>query len=114
MSRTPFRITAFFWAMLIAGLSLMPGDLAPQSGFGDKVEHILGYAILASLIATGWRHIPAAVFIAISYGALIELLQNLTGDRIMDGWDATANAAGAIAGCACLMLVRQFAFNRQR
>lgn len=94
---------ALLWALLIALLSLMPGHAAPQSGFGDKIEHAAGYALLTILVAVGWQRPTYAVVTAILYGILIEIGQSLTPDRFPEIWDAFANGVGAIIGISIYM-----------
>ncbi|WP_259779999.1 VanZ family protein [Aestuariispira ectoiniformans] len=99
MTASLFKGVALGWAVLIAVLSLMPGDMAPHSGLGDKFEHMMGYVGLSFLISAGWNRIPRAFVLAVAFGITIELLQSLTPDRTMDFWDAVANSIGAGLGC---------------
>lgn len=98
MTTIALRLLAVLWAAGIAVFSLIPSDMAPSSGYGDKAEHALGYAALALLIALGWRRLPLAFLLSCLFGIAIELMQATTGYRVMDAWDAIANAIGAAIG----------------
>ncbi|MGO4552227.1 VanZ family protein [Lysobacter sp. 2RAF19] len=91
-------------AVVIIG-SLLPALLLPDlPEGGDKVEHLLGYAILAAmavqLFATRRMLMFAALFL-VTLGIGIEIAQNvLTTTRQMDPWDALANMCGVLLGIA--------------
>jgi VanZ family protein len=93
--------------LVIVG-SLLPALLLPlvPEG-GDKVEHLLGYAILAAmavqLFATRAALLRAAVGLVL-LGIGIEFAQDLlTTTRQMDAWDAIANTAGVALGMATML-----------
>ena len=89
-------------AVVIVG-SLLPALLLPDLPEGsDKVEHLLGYAILAAMgvqvFATRRALMFAALFL-VALGVGIEVAQDLlTTTRQMDAWDALANTCGVVLG----------------
>ena len=107
----PLRRPRLWLALWIAAIlavvvgSLLPAmDLPPVPTGADKLEHFAGYAVLAAIAvqlfttrATLWR--AGAGLVAL--GIALELAQFLfTSTRMMDGWDALANASGVGAGLA--------------
>jgi VanZ family protein len=99
---------ALLWAAVIALLllappALMPGlDQAGASGL-DKVGHAFLFLVLA-LLAVGpvrARHahpILLVIAVCIVYGALIEVVQGLSGLRDAEVLDVVADAVGSCAG----------------
>lgn len=73
----------------------------PQFQFGDKVGHLLGYAVL-----TGWftqlyqrKKIQFSIFVIFCLmGIGLEFLQGLGGVRMFEYADMLANALGALLG----------------
>ena len=94
-------------AAVIAG-SMVPALLLPDLPPGsDKLEHLLGYAILAAaavqVFATRAALLRAAIGL-IALGVGIEIAQGmLTTSRAMDAWDAVANTLGVVAGTATVL-----------
>ncbi|KGQ18330.1 putative transmembrane drug resistance protein [Lysobacter dokdonensis DS-58] len=91
-------------AVVIVG-SLLPALLLPDLPAGsDKIEHLLGYAILAAMavqVFAGWRALTAAAVFLVALGVGIEVAQDvLTTTRAMDAMDAVANTCGVVLGAA--------------
>lgn len=89
------------WLGLVLTLVLSLGPPALDEGlrYGDKVSHLVGYAVLmfwwAQLVTrTRWK-LAAAVIV---FGIAIELLQGLTPDRKPDLLDVLANSTGVLLG----------------
>ena len=103
----PQRWLGIWWGMIAVVVvgSLLPALLLPDLPAGsDKVEHLLGYAILAAtavqVFATRRALLAAASFL-IALGVGIEVAQDLlTSTRQMDAWDALANTCGVVLGMA--------------
>ena len=103
-----FRLLLFIAAALaILVFSVMPSPPVPHSGLfsWDKVQHSLAYAFL--MILGGWAFLPLtatkpnawryALFVIVTYGALIEGVQALlTRNRSGDFADILANALGGL------------------
>lgn len=98
----PLNTRAFcgLWATGIAVLSLLPANVAVTTGWSDKIEHGLAFAILAILAQVGWRNHPALITVSLCvfYGGVIELAQTLSPGRHADIWDLVADAMGAGLG----------------
>jgi VanZ family protein len=99
------RLWLGLWLSLLALTGVvclvpLPSVPVPMSHF-DKVEHGLGYAVLAAyaamLFATG-RGLALAVLGLAAYGGTIEVLQGLTPWRSIDPYDALFNSLGAAVG----------------
>ena len=89
----------------------------------DKVAHFGAYAIFALLLSVelyprfSGKGIVYAVLAAAGFGALMEVLQGLTGlGREADPVDMVANLLGALLGAVtfwlCLQLYKQYATRR--
>lgn len=93
---------ALLWVSLVS-LKNMP---KVEVNYGDKIFHFLAYAVLSFLWffvfyvkmeQTKKKSIWSAVFLAIIFGIIIEVLQGtLTTYRAFDVYDALANSLGAL------------------
>lgn len=89
--------------------SMLPALLLPDvPRGGDKVQHLLGYAVLAAvavqLFATRASLLRAAGGL-VAMGVSIEIAQGtMTTSRAMDAWDALANTLGVLIGLATVLL----------
>ena len=110
-----YNLPAISWALLILLLCGLPGDKIPEITFlewlrPDKIVHLILFGVLSFLFLKGFtkqNQYPfinknagkIALIICISYGGIIEILQNLVFiHRIGDIRDAAANAVGAVFG----------------
>jgi VanZ family protein len=112
------RLSLGAWLALIVIGSLIPGSLIPEAAGpigavlfhrADKVAHGVAYAVLCLLLIWGtaplrWqtRLIGSAVGATV-FGALIEVLQPLTG-RSCNLADAGLNALGVLAALLAIAL----------
>lgn len=102
---------ALFWIALAAAmaLALMPQPPhLPTDQFGDKVNHMLGFAVLAALAAAGWpRAERLRVVERLSFlGALIEVAQSIPAlhrDCDIRDWAADTLAVVAVTTLAALL-----------
>lgn len=105
-----------FWLALFIATHVPPASksVVPENG-RDKIAHYLGYAILATLVATTWqlaggqlnrRHLTLAWLVIVVYGALDELTQIPVG-RDCDIWDWTADAIGTATGLLLFVTLRR-------
>ena len=107
----PQRWLGAWWAMVLAVIvgSMLPALLLPDvPRGGDKVQHLLGYFVLAAVavqVFAGRRALLRAGGGLVAMGVLIEIAQGtLTTTRAMDPWDALANTLGVLAGLATAWL----------
>ncbi|KCZ92882.1 VanZ family protein [Hyphomonas johnsonii] len=99
-------------AAAIAVLSLLPGDELPEVHLSDKVEHVIAYAVLATLVTLwlGPRRAGRALLVVMAYGVGMEVAQALIGTgRTPSVLDAGADLVGAGIGIGVAMLVDRFA-----
>lgn len=91
---------------LLLWFSLTPQPLLLPMAQGDKLEHLLSYALLAGYAGAlfdGWRARIAAALALMLLGVLLEWLQGLTSYRLADPYDAIANVIGVLLGMAVAM-----------
>ena len=107
------------WALLIAVLSLFPGDQFPKVGVSglDLIIHFFFYSVFNLLLIVGniqqekfnflrSRPVIAAFIISISYGLIIELLQGTVFvSRGAELSDAIANSVGSVVGWVLFLII---------
>lgn len=110
-----YNLGAILWALVILGLTLIPGSMMPDLSFWelltfDKAAHMFVFAVLVFQLAMGfykqyrfrvlrYHALQSAFIFSVIYGGLIELLQGaLFTDRHPDVIDFIANTIGCIAG----------------
>ena len=110
----PFRCPRLWLALwcvavlLVIVFSLTPPPPMALPRHGDKVEHVLAYAVLAAgavqlfagrvrLLGTGLGLVAMGVALEFAQGAL-------TATRMADPWDALANTSGVMLGLASALL----------
>ncbi|NKE64808.1 VanZ family protein [Ramlibacter sp. RBP-2] len=90
-----------FWLCMASVLALClmpPAQHLPSTGW-DKANHALGFAVLAVLGLAAYPARTARVLAGLlAFGALIEVLQSLTGYRTAEWLDLLADGAGLAAG----------------
>lgn len=101
------RLWVGLWVLMIAAIAI--GSLMPSAGLpglpfpgADKLQHLLGYAVLSAfavmLFAQERAQLRAAVALAL-LGLAIEGAQGaLTASRTADPLDLLANVAGVLSG----------------
>lgn len=88
------RAVTVAWMAGVLVASLLPPSLG---GRGGTVWHLIGYGVLAALLA-GWQPVGRAAALAWAYGALLEALQGLTPYRSAEAADLAINAFAVVAG----------------
>ncbi len=88
-----------FWGAIgvVLFFSLLPAEHLPSIAFDiwDKTQHALGFVTLGVLGVWAYKQAPKPVLLGlIVYGAVIELLQSLTGWRNGDWLDWLADTIG--------------------
>ena|SRR5215510_6760996 len=107
-------VTAFFraagWAavVLIAVLSLVPGEARPHVVASSQLEHVAAYTVAASSLAFGYfgfgNLIALATLLPI-YAAVLELLQFWVPGRTARVIDVVAGTAGSWIGISTIVLL---------
>ncbi len=96
-------VGAIICALVIAVLSLLPGNDLPAANLNDKLNHFIAYAVLMGLVALARRpaKLVAAMALVIFYGLAMEGLQALMPYGRSASWlDALANSGGVLIGGA--------------
>lgn len=98
-----FRVAFWGWAAAIWIGSLIPMS-GPSIENGDKIQHFIGYGVLALLAQCIWRQ-PIKVWLGASLmGVAVEFAQAMTPYRSFDTHDMIANSLGAIGGVILAVL----------
>lgn len=97
---------------MIGFLSLLPLDKAISSGASDKLDHFIGYGILAFLSTRAFPKHPFLIFFLCSfYGIMIEFIQGYIG-RFPEIMDGIANGAGSAFGIVFSILAYKLTKNK--
>jgi len=119
MRRSLFVKLAVLWAIVIFGLSSIPGKSLPEvpALHYDKVIHAFIYAVLGGLCCLALPPsvprrlaVPGAALMATVYGMTDEFHQLFVAGRSADVYDVVADACGGLlgAGIAALAGFRSF------
>lgn len=100
----------FLLVLFAAGLAPMSRLPGPEFRFVDKVWHLAAFAALAGLLTRTLAHWgrPLAratrdgALVSAAFGALLEILQSMTGFRSAELADLIADALGALLAYALL------------
>lgn len=95
------RIATWLAVLILAVLSLIPGELRPHTFMPGRLEHFTAYGLTGCAIAIGYpRHrIRWIWWVALTIAALaFEYLQSLIPDRSPSLYDALASSAGLAVG----------------
>jgi hypothetical protein len=96
-------VRALFWIACgaVAVLTLLPSDRLPTELFSwwDKLQHAIAFGGLAVLGGLAYRPSRAAVGVLV-FGVVIEIVQEASGWRHGDVYDALADGVGVAAGFA--------------
>ena len=106
-TRRLLRIAFYAAAALVGVLSLVPSTTLPSTSIGDKMEHVIAYAVLGLLgAASSERRIMRVILGLAAFGLAIEMLQTFSPGRSPDLLDVAADIAGAGVGCGLAILLR--------
>ena len=97
--RSSCRILFVLYALVIAYLSLMPTVAPVGVRHGDKVGHLLAYAVFALLAlfaVNNRRQFYQWSLGIIAFGLAMEGLQSMIPGRMMSFWDFVANSVGVV------------------
>ena len=106
--RRLLRIAFYGASALVAALSLAPSATLPPTSIGDKVEHVIAYAVLGLLgVASSERGVTRVILGLAAFGIAIEMLQTLSPGRSPDPLDVAADIIGASLGCGAAIVLRR-------
>jgi VanZ family protein len=102
------RIAFYGTSALVAALSLAPSATLPPTSVGDKVEHVIAYAVLGLLgAARSGREMALLILGLAAFGSAIEILQTFSPGRSPDLLDVVADIVGAGLGCGAAIALRR-------
>jgi VanZ family protein len=102
------RILSIVGIVLIATLSLVPGDLQIRTGMPKTVEHFGAYLGVSFILVLGRSSIAYAVAAAVllsGFSFLMEVFQEFIPGRTGELRDAAASSAGAFTGAIAANLL---------
>jgi VanZ family protein len=106
--RSTARIIGALALILIAGLSLVPGELRPHTDAPKQYEHFAAYFAAAVILSFGFGKsrspLLVALFLSI-YAAALELAQIGVPGRDGNFYDFVISSTGAIDGCFLAWIV---------
>jgi len=104
------RICAWFCTLLLAYLSLIPGDLQVRTGAPTLFEHFIAYFGTATFFMLGYprKRVVSAASLMI-YAGLLELGQLVSPGRFASVIDATASILGVGTASALVILAARSA-----
>ncbi|MGD9952261.1 MAG: VanZ family protein [Burkholderiales bacterium] len=107
----------WLYAAAIVFLSLTPSPPQPGFEYGDKLGHLLAYAMLMLWFAALHRSPRARIAFGalwIGLGVALEFAQGATGYRSFELSDMAANALGVAAGAAAALILPRAAGAREK
>ncbi len=93
--------------MLLAILSLLPGDLMVRTGLNTRLEHVIAYLGTTIVVLAAYRsRLPLGkLSIAlVAYAGVLELAQNFSLGRHPSVFDFAASSLGVMVGTALFQL----------
>lgn len=95
-----WKILGFLGTTAILVASLWPQEAGKPIPYLDKVLHLGVYAIASFYIQQLYKNqkLIQIIFFFFLYGAVIEILQHLGGNRQADPFDIVANFIGIVCG----------------
>jgi VanZ family protein len=106
--RQALRIAFYGASALVAALSLAPSATLPPTSIGDKMEHVIAYAVLGLLGAASSVRGPMRTILGLAaFGIAIEALQAFSPGRSPDPLDVVADVIGATLGCGAAIVLRR-------
>jgi VanZ family protein len=100
-------ICLWVWVLAIWIGSLWPSPPTTVEG-GDKIQHFIGYAVLAILAYRIWPRFFLVCSAAALMGIAVEVAQGWSGWRTFDPADMLANTIGALlGGLICRILCKK-------
>ena len=94
-------VAGWLGVLIIAILSLVPGNLRPHTVLPGPLEHTLAYALTGAALAFGYRRMDFRLLclVGLSAGSVVlEILQASVPGRSPSAVDAVASSSGAALG----------------
>ena len=106
-----WQLSSVCLALAIALGSLLPLNSAVDIAGSDKLHHFVAYSLLTYLLARSYiakmGRLKVAIA-AVAYGAVIEVLQALSGYRSAELGDLLANSLGCAGGLLIHQLTKRW------
>lgn len=103
------RVAAWGCVVLLAMLSLLPGQEMVRTGFGGRYEHLVAYAGTAFFVGLAYGRAAGLVKSGaglVAYAGALEMAQTLAPGRHAAIGDFLAGAAGVLVGLALALGAR--------
>ncbi|EPY01677.1 hypothetical protein [Magnetospirillum fulvum] len=110
------RLLAWIGLIGLALLSWLPGDEMIRSGLDGRIEHVMAYAGISTLVALAYARrigLKAVAALLILYAGMLEIGQIFAFGRHAALWDAFASGTGILIGTALHPLIRSGARRRR-
>ena len=94
-------VAGWLGVLIIAILSVVPGNLRPHTVFPGPLEHTLAYALTGAALAFGYHRIDFRLLclVGLSAGSVVfEILQAFVPGRFPSALDAVAGSSGVALG----------------
>ena len=96
------RVAAWACVLVLAVLSLLPGDEMMRTGMGGHIEHATAYAGTALLMVLSHRSTAPGLWL-VGYAGVLEFLQRYSPGRTSAFADFAASSTGVLAGVAAAL-----------
>ena len=94
------RIAAWSCVVLLAVLSLVPGDVQIRTGAPCVLEHVIAYCGTAALFTAAYPTRRTRIIIGlVGYAGVLELAQLWVPDRLASLFDFAGSSLGVVLGC---------------
>jgi VanZ family protein len=105
MNNRVLLVSAWLCVPLLAYLSLVPDDFQARTSAPGYVEHFVAYCGTAVLFSLRYPQQRIQVGISlVTYGFLLELLQNFSPGRVSRILDACVSGSGSLFGVVVIVL----------
>jgi VanZ family protein len=104
-------LAAWTCVVLLAVLSLLPGDAQIRTGAPGIAEHVVAYGATAAFFTLAYPALGRVPIVLglVAYAGLLEIAQAYVPGRYATLYDFTGGGGGVILGCLLgTLLLRQF------
>jgi VanZ family protein len=102
-----FQISAPACIVLLAVLSLLPGNMIIRTGLNTRLEHVIAYLGTTIVVFVAYRSrlgLGKLTTALIAYAGILEVAQNFSPGRHPSMLDFAASSLGVMAGTALFQL----------